>query len=199
MYEEIDAQWIGPVMIDDDAQVAILARQGDQGAFTTLVRRHQNRVFRFILRMIGSRDEALDLTQDTFMKAWHALPTWRPQAPFRSWLFQIARHAALDALRRRSVVRFETLDPDSSIVDGRPGPEALLHTRQRLEMLDAALGQVPIDHREVLLLREVEGLSYTEIAAALQIPQGTVKSRIARARAALLDVVQRTQAEDHDG
>ena len=177
-------------MTDDDAELAVLAREGSQRAFTVLVGRHQDRVFRFILRMTGSRDEAMDLTQDTFMKAWQALPTWQPQALFRSWLIQIARNGALDVLRRRSTVRFEPLDDDPAFADDGPGPEEQLHTRQRFVMLEAALAQLPTDHREVLLLREVEDLSYAEIAAALQVPEGTVKSRIARARSALLEVVR---------
>lgn len=92
---------------------------------------------------------------------------------------------------RRSTVRFEPLDVDPAFADDGPGPEEQLHTRQRFVMLEAALAQLPTDHREVLLLREVEDLSYAEIAAALQVPEGTVKSRIARARSALLEVVRK--------
>jgi RNA polymerase sigma-70 factor (ECF subfamily) len=97
--------------IDDgeDEQFAARARMGDRPAFERLVRRHQDRAFRFILRMIGSRDEAMDLTQETFLKAYRALPDWRSEARFSTWLFQIARNTALDALRRRRHTEFVSL------------------------------------------------------------------------------------------
>ncbi len=88
--------------IDDaDMAQALSARAGDLRAFAGLVRRHQDRMFGFLLRMLGTRDEAMDLTQDSFLKAWKALPDWRPEARFTTWLFQIARNAALDLLRHR--------------------------------------------------------------------------------------------------
>ncbi len=134
----------------------------------------------------------MDLTQDTFMKVWQALPDWRPEAQFRTWLYRVAHNAAVDVLRRRQRVGFEPLDDELDVADGAPGPEDHLHTRQRYALLEASLRRLPVAHREVLLLREIEGLSYTEIAAALDINEGTVKSRIARARVALLDDYGRT-------
>ncbi|HEY0876906.1 MAG TPA: sigma-70 family RNA polymerase sigma factor [Zeimonas sp.] len=174
-------------MNTDDAGLAARARDGDSKAFTELVSRHQDRVFRFVFRMTGSREEAMDITQETFMKAWQAMPRWRPEAQFGTWLLQIARNGALDTLRRRNVVGFEPLDDDLPIADPAPTPEERVHARRRIESLDVALRALPVEHREVLLLREVEDLSYAEIAQALGIAEGTVKSRIARARAALLD------------
>ena len=182
--------------IDDDAVLAARARDGDSPAFVELVGRHQDRVFRFVLRMIDSRDDAMDLTQETFMKAWQAMPRWRPEARFGTWLLQIARNGALDLLRRRGVVGFEPLQPDAPFEDPSPGPERQLRIRQRYELLDAALREIAVEHREVLLLREVEGLSYAEIAVALDIAEGTVKSRIARARAALLEQHRRIGGEN---
>lgn len=92
--------------VDDVAR----AQAGDMAAFAALVRRHQERVFRFVLRMLDARDEATDLTQDVFVKAWQALPDWRPEASFSTWLLQIARNAALDQLRRRQLVQFAPLE-----------------------------------------------------------------------------------------
>src|SRR5690606_37885616 len=120
-------------------------------------------------------------------KAWQAMPRWRPEAQFATWLLQIARNGALDVLRRRSIVRFEPLEDEVAIPDHTPGPAAQVQTRQRYELLETALQAIAIEHREVLLLREVEELSYGEIAAALGIAEGTVKSRLARARIALLE------------
>lgn len=187
------------LMTAQDSLLAHRARDGDQRAFGELVRRHQDGVFRFVLRMTGSRDEAMDLTQDTFIKAWQALPRWQPQAQFRTWLFQIARNGALDLLRRRETLQFVPIEDDAVFAAPQPTPEEQLDQRQRLGLLDAALRQLPPEHREVLLLREIEQLSYADIAAALQIQEGTVKSRIARARAALLDRYAAATGERNDG
>ncbi|MBS0543262.1 MAG: sigma-70 family RNA polymerase sigma factor [Proteobacteria bacterium] len=170
-----------------DADDVARARAGDTAAFADLVRRHQDRVFRFIFRMLDARDEAMELTQDVFVKAWQALPAWRPEAGFATWLLQIARNAALDQLRRRQIVQFAPLENGLDVVDGAPGPEASYASRQRQQSLDRALTRIAPEHREILLLREVEGLAYGELARVLGIAEGTVKSRLARARAALLE------------
>lgn len=183
------------MVTQDDSEFVARARQGDRPAFGELVRRHQDGVFRFIYRMVGSRDEAMDLTQDSFMKAFQALPDWRPEAQFRTWLFRIARNASLDVLRRRGLVEFVTIDDESTLPGGDPTPEERLGSAQRIRLLEESLRQLPVDHREVLLLREIEDLSYGEIAAALGIAEGTVKSRIARARVALIAAWQRRTGE----
>ncbi len=182
-------------MTTEDSTLAARARDGDSQAFVELVVRHQDRVFRFVLRMLGSRDDAMDLAQDTFIRAWQAMPRWREDAQFGTWLLQIARNAALDALRRRQVVAFEPLDDDVFRADPGPGPEAQWHTRQRFQILETALQAIAPEHREVLLLREVEELSYAAIAATLGVPEGTVKSRLARARVAVLEQTRRIQGE----
>ena len=181
-----DARAIDARTRADEADVA-RARAGDTAAFAALVRRHQDRVFGFILRMLDARDEAMELTQDVFVKAWQALPGWRPEARFSTWLLQIARNAALDQLRRRRVVQFARLDDGMDVADTAPGPEARYASRQRQALLDHALQQIAAEHREILLLREIEDLSYGELAAVLGIAEGTVTSRLARARAALLE------------
>lgn len=170
-----------------DAYDLARARAGDTAAFAALVRRHQDRVFGFILRMLDARDEAMELTQDVFLKAWQALPGWRAEARFSTWLLQIARNAALDQLRRRQVVRFAPLEEGLEVADEAPGPEARYASRQRQAQLERALRRLAAEHREILLLREVEDLSYGELAAVLGVAEGTVKSRLARARAALLE------------
>lgn len=183
-------------MTTDDAVLAARARDGDSPAFVELVGRHQDRVFRFLLRMTGSRDDAMDLTQETFMKAWQAMPRWRPEAQFGTWLLQIGRNGALDLLRRRGVVGFEALEADAPIPDPAPGPEQQLRIRQRYGLLEAALQVIAVEHREVLLLREVEELSYADIATTLGISEGTVKSRLARARMALIEQHRRIGGEN---
>ncbi|MCK0509131.1 RNA polymerase sigma factor [Aromatoleum anaerobium] len=180
----------------DNASI-VRARAGDTRAFGEIVRRHQDRVFSFILRLTGTRDEAMDLTQEVFMKAWQALPEWRSEARFSTWLLQIARNLSIDLLRRRQVIQFAPLDDELDIADTAMGPEACYATCQRDAQLARALQRIPAGQREILLLREVEDLTYTDIARTLGIRPGTVKSRLARARAALLERLGRKAGEDH--
>jgi RNA polymerase sigma-70 factor (ECF subfamily) len=144
--------------------------------------------------MVGSREEAMDLTQEAFIKAWQALPAWEPQAQFHTWLFRIASNTALDALRRRRTVEWAALDDDFDRAADGPDPQAQLESKRRLMAMDAALARLPAEQREAILLREVEDLSYAEIAAATGVNEGTVKSRLARARAALYELFKRSDA-----
>lgn len=183
----------------DDADIGLVAQAqaGDTRAFAALVRQYQNRVFRFILRLSANREDAMDLTQETFMKAYQALPAWKPQAQFRTWLLRIAHNTTLDLLRRRQRVSFESYDELAADQQGparpdpAPQPDERLADRQSIQLLDRALRELPLEHREILLLRELEDLSYAEIASTLDIAEGTVKSRLARARAAALASYQR--------
>ena len=114
-------------------------------------------------------------------------------------LFQIARNGALDLLRRRGRVEFVPLDEEPAVPAHAAAPDERLEIRQRYDLLDAALRSLPAEHREILLLREVEELSYAEIGTALEIHEGTVKSRLARARVALLERCRRTHREEDRG
>lgn len=175
--------------LDDDA-CALQAQRGQRAAFTELVRRFQDRIYRFLLRLLRSEDDARDLTQDTFLKAFQALPDWTLKASFGAWLFRIARNLAFDRLRRQKALEFVPLDPTHDAADSAPGPAETLHQTQRLRQLDAAVAQLPLEQREVLLLREVEGMAYDDIATVLGIAPGTVKSRLARARQTLIGQCQ---------
>jgi RNA polymerase sigma-70 factor (ECF subfamily) len=177
-----------------DEQCVALTRRGERRGFDTLVRRYQDRLFRFVLPMIGARDESLELVQETFVRAWQALDSWQPQATFKTWLFRIASNAAIDALRRRTAVPFVALDDDYDAPAAGADPQEQLQTRQRLHALVAALGRLPADQREIVLLREVEGMSYDEISSALGISVGTVKSRLARGREALIALYRSSNA-----
>jgi len=173
---------------ESDQTCAERAQDGDHAAYGELVRRYQARLYRFVLRMVGSPDEALDLAQDAFMRAWQALPEWRPDAKFHTWLFRIASNAALDALRRRRVVEFVPIEEGFDAESAEPDPERRMEIAQRVRGLEAALQVLPPEQREVVLLREVEDMSYEEIGAVLGIAEGTVKSRLARARGALIEI-----------
>jgi RNA polymerase sigma-70 factor (ECF subfamily) len=194
------------IRMTDEAERGLIAQAqaGDHRAFAALVRQYQDGVFRFILRLTGARDEAMDLTQETFMKAHQALPGWRPEAQFRTWLFSIAHNAALDVLRRRQRIEFVSATDLAAWDDGYDTPDPArqpderLADRQSIEMLERTLQELPAEHREILLLREMEDMSYGEIAATLGIAEGTVKSRLARARSAALAGYQRHTGEHRD-
>lgn len=189
---------------DADIGLVAQAQAGDTRAFAALVRLHQQRVFRYILRLSGNREDAMDLTQETFMKAHQALAAWQPQARFSTWLLRIAHNATLDLLRRRPHLGYlphgeaDADATDPGLPDPAPQPDAQLADRQSIALLDRALRELPLEHREILLLREIEDLSYAEIAATLDIAEGTVKSRLARARAAALAGYQRHVRGHHD-
>ncbi|WP_322999151.1 RNA polymerase sigma factor [Castellaniella sp.] len=174
----------------DDTRYALRAGAGDRHAFSWLVKRHQGAMHRYLTRMTGIPETARELTQDAFMRAFQALPSWRPEARFRTWLFRIAHNLALDHLRRAKRVTFQPLDEGLETPDSAPGPEERLETRQRVLQLEAALAALPTAHREILLLREIEEMSYEDIARTLELNPGTVRSRLARARAALLTALR---------
>ena len=183
-----------PPLAEEEREWIRRAQAGERAAFSKLVRRYQDRLYRFILRMVGTREEALELSQDVFIKAWQALPQWRPDAAFRTWLFRIGSNATMDALRRRKVVEFTELKGDYDAVSESPSPEAQLQSKQRLQALEAALAWLPSEQREAILLREVEGLSYAELSTVTGVNEGTVKSRLARARAALAGRFEKANA-----
>lgn len=175
----------------DESECISRAQRGDVSAFSELVSRFQDRIYRFLVRLTRSQDDARDLTQETFLRAFQSLPRWAPDARFTTWLFRIARNLAFDLLRRHKRVEFVALEEDATIVDPTHGPDDVLQTAQRLRLLEAALLRLPAEHREILLLREIEDMTYDDIADVLGLNLGTVKSRIARARSALIGATPR--------
>ena len=169
----------------DDRQLVTLARKGDQDAFTRLVERHQKMVYNLALGKTGSHHDAEEVTQTAFFKAWQGLPSFQGQAAFSSWLYRLTVNAAIDLLRQRKKHQgaLSLDDPDLPVVPDRgPSPEELSEEHERRQLLWQAIESLPEPHRIPLLLREIEGLSYREIAQALDLEEGTVKSRLARAR-----------------
>ena len=164
---------------EDELVLIADAQQGDKRAFGELVRRYHRGVVNVVYRMCGDADLAEDAAQEAFIRAWQHLPRYRPQSPFRSWLYRIAVNAAYDALRREH----DAVDPETVvIVSPEAGPAALVERREREERVRQAVRALPPASREVIVLREYEGLSYREIADALDIPVGTVMSRLNYAR-----------------
>jgi RNA polymerase sigma-70 factor (ECF subfamily) len=173
----------------DDGELVRRTTRGDLSAFEQLVDRHRPVVIRVATRMVGA-DEAEDVSQDAFLRAFHRLDRFRGDAPFRSWLLRITHNAALDHLGRR---RAEPVDPDSldtaEPATARP-PAERLEVRERIERLERKLRGLTPQHRVVLVLRDAEGLSYEEIADITETPLGSVKGRLHRARREFVEMLR---------
>ncbi|MFZ9709560.1 MAG: RNA polymerase sigma factor RpoE [Steroidobacteraceae bacterium] len=179
---------------DSDLSLVELAQRGDTGAFDALVRRYQHKVVKLVMRYVRDPAEAEDVAQEAFIKAYRALPRFRGESAFYTWLYRIAINTAKNALaaRSRSPIVYD-LDrsegeegPDlQARMKDTATPEALALTDEIRETVNAAIERLPEDLRTAIVLRELEGLSYEEIAAAMECPVGTVRSRIFRAREAI--------------
>ena len=184
-----------------DQEIVALAREGREAAYRELIRRYERPVFSLVLRMVRDRQLAEDLAQETFIKALNAIGSYRPEFKFSSWIFKIANNAAIDQLRRREV--------DTLSIDGAPNatsaddieatalqvgdkgetPLAELEARELGTHIERAIAQLRPEYRSCIMLRHVEGLAYEEIAQLLDLPLGTVKTYIHRARHELRDML----------
>ena len=170
----------------EETELALItqAQIGDRQAFDELVRRHRQGVINVVYRMCGDTHLAEDAAQDAFIRAWQHLPGYQPRSPFRNWLYRIATNVALDVLRADK----PTVDVDElPLPSSGEGPEAAVEKSERAESVHRAVLSLPPASRTVLVLREYEGLSYQEIADTLDIPIGTVMSRLSYARKLMLE------------
>ena len=172
------------------------ARGGDLPAFNSLVLRYQNTAYSLALRFLGAREPAEDATQEAFIRAHRAIDSFRG-GNFRSWLLTIVANAARDELRRRKrrpqLSLDEARDDEERAsldpIDPGPSPEQQALTGELRATLERSLARLPDDWRMVVVLSDVQGLAYDEIATTLDVPVGTVKSRLSRARARLRDIL----------
>ena len=155
-----------------EQEIVLRAKGGDQDAFAELVTAHQDRIYTLCLRMTGNREDAQDAAQEAFLNAWRGLASFQGGSSFSTWLYRLASNACIDLLRRRKR-RQEGEAPHS------------LEQKERRQALERELRALPDHQREILVMREVSGLSYQEIGELLSLDLGTVKSRLARARLAL--------------
>ena len=163
--------------------------RGNVNDFEKLVAAYEKNVYNIALKMVGDPDDAADMTQETFIKAYRALSGFRGDSKFSSWLYRIASNVCLDFLRSRSrhpQVSLSTVDEDDratfELPDMRQNPEEQLMKKLGMEAVRRGLEQLPEQQRQILVLRELGGLSYAELAQTLGLEEGTVKSRIFRAR-----------------
>ena len=177
-----------------DQEVVLIARSGKEAAYRELIRRYERPVFALLFRMVRDRELAEDLAQETFIKALNAIESYRPEFKFSSWIFKIANNAAIDHLRRREL---DTLSLDGSphaetpeqmqatalqIGARQESPLDAVEAKELGGAIEQAIAQLRPEYRSCILLRHVEGRAYEEIAEILNLPLGTVKTYIHRAR-----------------
>lgn len=177
-----------------ETELVARARDGDSDAFARLVEDNQNRVYSLALRMVKNPDDAADLAQEAFLAAWRGLDHFQGSSAFSTWLYRLTSNACIDFLRRekrrRNAGTVLYLDADEEngtldLPDGESDPHRLLEQQEVREQISAGMDALSEEHRKVLALREISGLSYAEIGDLLGLEEGTVKSRISRARLTL--------------
>lgn len=175
---------------EQEAAIVRKVLGGDANAFETLVLEYEKNVYNIALRMTGNSEDAADMTQEAFIKAYNSLQSFRGDSKFSVWLYRIVSNVCLDFLRsknRRPTVSLSVEDDDGEdaqldVADESQSPELLLDRKLTRDSVRRGLDSLLPDYRQILLLREIQGLSYDEIAQALSLEVGTVKSRIFRAR-----------------
>ena len=172
-------------MIPTDEELVVAFQSGDIPAFDQLVRRWDRKIQGVIYRIVGNHDEARDLSQEAFLKAYRALGTFKQEARFSSWLYQIAINATRDRLRRRRRRNDLSLDDveeraETSLRDAGPSALDLIESNDLSRVVAAAMAALPEEQREVVILKEYQGLTFPEIAETLDVPLSTVKTRLYR-------------------
>ena len=197
-------------MATDDLTLVKRVRSGDQRAFKLLVERYQRKVYSVALGMVRDREEALDVSQEAFVKVYKYLDHFKGDASFYTWLYRITVNVCIDVIRKRGGGRGEMVEFDENIqvetseanlgaLGSRLGtnPQKSALRKELAEKIQEALAQVPEKHRAILLLREIEGMSYEDLARTLEIPKGTAKSSVAieHTKLASRDAAARVKAE----
>jgi RNA polymerase sigma-70 factor (ECF subfamily) len=187
---------------ESDAVLVASARTGDYSAFETLVRCYRNDVYRFAWHFVRNREDAWDLSQEVFVKAYQGLASFRGDAPFKAWLLRITANHCRDFIKRRrlDLVQFDGNPAAENTPSAILRPNQAAQARELGQHIDRAIQSLPEKHRTAFLLREVEGLSYEEMAQAMQCNLGTVMSRLHHARRKLQAMLNRVglgEGSDH--
>jgi len=177
-------------MRDEETEVIKRALSGDQEAYSRILRSYRDAVFGLVYRMIRDREEANDITQETFIRAFKSLRYYRPKYALSTWLFRIATNRCIDHLRKRKIrtvsldqgMETKTGELRREIPDTSTRPDEIFFQKRRMISIERAIDSLPLKYREVILLKHKEDRSYEEIAQILNLPLGTVKVRIFRAR-----------------
>lgn len=190
-------------LADEDSQYVALCIQGEPQAFEVLVRRHQKKMFNIAYRMTGNYDDAADIVQESFLSAYKAIKNFRGEAKFSTWLYGIVVNHSRNRIRHASGKAYHepvSLDADRATGnESRPIDPAsgempaidLLVRKEMQEKVQQCINRLEKDHREILVLRDIQGFSYEEITEMLGLPDGTVKSRLSRARSAIRESLKK--------
>ncbi len=183
-----------------ESELISAAANGDVEAFGELIARNEKRIYSFALGMLSNPDDAFDAAQDTFLKAYRSIKLFKGESAFYTWLYSICRNCCYDFIkaqtrnRRHNISLYEyESDDDGSILeipDNQNRPDELYEQRHTREIIMSAIEALPDHHREIIVLRDLNGLSYEEIAAVMHVTVGTVKSRLNRARMRLQELLK---------
>lgn len=194
---------------DNETLVALMKRAaaGSEAAFSDIVRYFEKTVYNLSMQAVRNREDALDVSQEVFLKLWRTAGSYRGECSVNSWIIRITRNTSLDLLRRRSARPTESLTLRADDGCGERGeegaereipsggveedPVASYERRERIEAVRCAISELGEEHREIIVLRDIEGMSYAEIGEALGLEAGTVKSRLYRARNTLKEILQK--------
>lgn len=175
------------------------AKKGNVEAFEELIKQSQKRVFNIAYKMMGNYDDANELAQEAFIKAYKSIKKFKGNSLFSTWIYRITTNVCLDELRRRRNKKTISLDEEIKYNDGEikwqikdesPGPEKIFGEKEFKRLVNQYIESLPVDYKTVIILRDIQGFTYKEIAEILNSPEGTIKSRINRARKALRDILK---------
>ena len=167
----------------DERELIARLQKRDEAAFEELIRQYEKKVYSLCFRMCGNSEDAEEAAQDAFLALWRGIDRFRQESSLSTWIYRLATNACIDTLRRRKKQSGSVSLDDE--VDTSPQPQETVEHREAQKLLQEGLSALPEEYRKVLILREIEGLSYTEIAESASIELGTVKSRISRGRSLL--------------
>jgi RNA polymerase sigma-70 factor (ECF subfamily) len=185
-------------MHDGEKALISRAKRGDVDAFEQLFEGYHKKVYNIALRMIGNHDDACELAQEVFIRVYKSIGGFKEESQLSTWIYRITSNVCLDELRRRKNrkivsidedIRFEDSELKRQLEDDKPTPDIIAERNETREAIKEAILRLPEHHRIMIILRDIQGLSYDHIAKSLQTPEGTVKSRINRARQALKKIL----------
>lgn len=183
-----------------EQELVLRAKNGDMSAFGELISQNERKIFALTYRMVGTREDGEDLAQEAFLNAWKGLKNFQGDSSFSTWVYRLATNVCLDHIRkqkrRQEVTNTAPLEYEDgealSLPDRTHDPQHRLEKKELQASVQQGLEQLSLDHRQILTMREFSGMSYDQIAAALDLDSGTVKSRIARARNSLRKILEKS-------
>jgi RNA polymerase sigma-70 factor (ECF subfamily) len=180
----------------NDSDLIARAKNGDTAAFETLIEAYQSKVYNLAYKMLYNREDAADAAQDALIKIYKSLGAFQGKSKFSTWVYRLTYNICIDALRRR---RTETIPIDDALADGGANPAGEAERRERVREIYRAISGLSPDHRAAVVLRDIDGHSYDEIAEILDCSVGTVKSRISRARDRLKEILYEYSEQNGGG